>query len=130
MEYSKIDIIDIEVKLTEHIQRLSKSNKLIWSRNELGHYLASYEGLSVKIEFFNFVRMDEQSSDDSCGTVSINISKDDKIERLGLGFDFSVGTKQFSNLKKAIAYNFKDWKDSLELGGRKYIEVLNYLSEV
>ena len=91
-------------------------------------YLASHKNLKVQIEFFNFSRMDEQSSDDSCGTVFIDIIKKSKTVRLG--FDFSVGTKQFSNLQKAISYNFKDWKDSLERGGRKYMEVLEYLENI
>ena len=128
MKYSDIDIIDIEIKLTEHICNLSKAEKLIWKRNELGYYFASHENLSVQIEFFNFERMDEQSSDDSCGTVFIDILKKTKTDRLG--FDFSVGTKQFSNLKKAISYNFKDWKDSLERGGRKYVEMLEYFENI
>ena len=79
------------------IHQLSKTKKLLWKRNELGYYLASHENLKVQIEFFNFSRMDEKSSDDSCGTVFIDILKKSKTDRLG--FDFSVGTKQFSNLK-------------------------------
>jgi len=128
MDYSDIDIIDKEIKLTETICKLAKAKKLIWERNELGYYLASHGHLKVQIEFFNFSRMDEQSSDDSCGTVSIEISE--KSNYKGLAFDFSVGTKQFSNLKKAISHNFKDWKDSLEKGGHKYIEVLEYLENI
>jgi len=128
MDYSDLDIIDTEIKLTELICKLAKANKLIWRKNEIGYYLASYGNLNIQIEFINFSRMDEESSDDSCGTVSINILKKTKTVRLG--FDFSVGTKQFSNLKKAISYNFKDWKESLESGGRKYIEVLEYLENI
>lgn len=128
MDYSNIDNIEQEIKITETICKLAKANKLIWERNELGYYLASHGNLKVQIEFFNFSRMDEQSSDDSCGTVSIYISE--KTKYIGLGFDFSVGTKQFSNLKKAIAHNFKDWKDGLQRGGRKYMEVLEYLENI
>ena len=128
MDYSDIDRIDKEIKITETICKLAKANKLIWERNELGYYLASNGNLKGQIEFFNFSRMDEQSSDDSCGTVSITISY--KSSYKGLAFDFSVGTKQFSNLKKAISHNFKDWKDGLQRGGRKYIEVLEYLENI
>ena len=123
MEYTDIDFNDIEIKMTDYIWKLSKSGKLKWSRNELGYYLSSYKKVSVQIEFFNFSRMDEQSSDDSSGTIFID-TPDNR-----LGFDFSIGTKQYSNLKKAISFNFKNWKESLELGGRKYIDVLNYLEK-
>ena len=128
MDYSDIDIIDKEIQLTETICKLAKSNKLIWERNELGYYLASHGNLKIQIEFFNFLRINEQSSDDSCGTISIEISEQSNYKRLG--FDFSVGTKQFSNLKKAISHNFKDWKDNLERSGLKYIEVIEYLENI
>ena len=128
MDYSDKDVIDKEIKLTETICKLAKANKLIWERNELGYYLASNGNLKVQIEFFNFSRMDEQSSDDSCGTVTIEISEQSNYK--GLEFDFSVGTKQFSNLKKAISYNFKDWKDSMERVERLYVEVLEYLENI
>ena len=128
MDYSEIDVIEKEIKITETICKLSKANKLIWERNELGYYLASHGNLKIQIEFFNFLRINEQSSDDSCGTISIEISEQSNYKRLG--FDFSVGTKQFSNLKKAISHNFKDWKDNLERSGLKYIEVIEYLENI
>jgi len=128
MDYLDLDRIDIETKFTEIISGLSKERKLIWKRNELGHYLASYKKMNIQIEFFNFSRMDEESSDDSCGTVTIEISEELNYNKIG--FDFSVGTKQFSNLKKAISYNFKDWRSSLQRDGRKYVEVLKYMKNI
>lgn len=123
-----MNIIKSEIKLTKHIWRLTKNGKLKWKLNEVDHYVASYKGLVVDIEFFNFARMDEESSDDSSGAVFITISNSSPPNRLG--FDFSVGTEQYTNLRKAIFFKKKEWKERKKRITSRYKNTLKYLEKI
>ncbi len=82
----------------------------------------------MQIDFFNFVRMDEASSDDSCGTVLIRISDSDLTN--GIGFDFSIGTTQYTNLRKAVYFNKKEWKEREKRITNSYKNTLKYLEKI
>ena len=117
-----------EIKLTKQIWKLTKSGKLKWKLNEIDHYIAKYKGLKIQIEFFNFARINEESSDDSCGTVFIRISDSDLTN--GIGFDFSVGTEQYTNLRKAVYFNKKEWKARKKRIRNSYKNTLKYLEKI
>ena len=82
----------------------------------------------IQIDFFNFARMDEQSSDDSCGTVSISFPNLNTIN--GIIFDFSVGTKQFTNLRRTVFYNKKEWKKREQRFTKRYKAISTYLEKL
>jgi len=123
-----MNIIKSEIKLTKQIWKLTKSGKLKWKLNEVGHYIAKYKDVEIQIDFFNFARMDEQSSDDSCGTVSISFPNLNTIN--GIIFDFSVGTKQFTNLRKTVFYNKKEWKKREQRFTKRYKAISTYLEKL
>jgi len=123
-----MNVIKSEIKIAKRIWKLTKSGKLKWKRNKLDHYKASYKQLKVKVEFFNFARMDEASSDDSCGTVSITFPNVNTIN--GLIFDFSVGTEQFTYLRRAIFYKKKEWKEREQRIIKRYTDILDYIEKL
>jgi len=123
-----IDSTKLNLELLSHIWRLTKSKKLIWKKDDLGYFHSSYENIKAKIEFYNFQRMDERSSDDTIGEIEIEIL--DSGIRKALIFEYSIGTKGFDLLKKMVYFNNKSSRESWIRLQKRKISMIDYLSKL
>lgn len=129
MEVQTIEMYQNELRTLYQILRLTQESKLVWRRNDVsGIYSSEYEKLKVEIDFYNFQRMDEESSDNTIAEMSISESHSSPTNKLI--FTHSIGTEAFMVIRKIVSFAFEDWKDSWNNGLKKQIEINNYIQKL
>lgn len=129
MEKTTIGVHQNELNIINQILRLTQELKLKWHRNdESGIYSSEYKNLKVEIDFYNFQRMDEESSDNTITEISICESQ--SIPSNKLIFTYSIGTEAFTIINEIVSYTFDDWKESWNRGLKKQFEINRYISEL
>ena len=129
MDYYSIDTYRIQLKILNEIVRLSKIKKLVWKKDKSDFYNAKFKGLELKLELYNFRRMDEKSSDDTIASLSIITSTKEKKDRLS--FDYSIGTEGFELIMKSLSYSFETRSDSWErVAVKRKARILEYISNL
>lgn len=129
MDNYSINTYELKINLIQELVRLAKASKLVWKKDDMDIYHGTYKKLKVSVEFYNFQRMDEESSDDTMAVLSIEICN--RNPELGLIFDYSIGTEGFELIVKSLSLSFPDWKESWKKNGiKKKIQMLEYMNNL
>jgi len=129
MDNFLVDTYKLQIKLIFEVRRLTFSGKLKWKRNDEGIFFSKHKKLKVSLDFYNFARMDEESSDNSMVLFSIDVPDSEGYSNK-LMFDYSIGTEAYNIIRETLAFSYDDWSSSWETGTKKNLKMLKYMSKL
>jgi hypothetical protein len=129
MDVYQIDTYQLKLRVLNELVRLTSSGKLFWKKDDHDLYITEKENLKISVEFYNYQRMDEMSSDDTVLSIAISVDQNEILN--AVRYDFSIGSEGFDLVVKMLSSSFPDWKETWErIAIRKSSNVLSYLKEL